>query len=81
MSTTSYRTFTDNEQANRDAWVTSRIENDCDGCESTYCGDGYEAWTPAEKCPVHGIDCDGWWVDLNAELDRRWPGTWAKGKR
>ena len=79
MSTTAYRTFTDNEEANRDAWITRRVENDCDGCESRYDRDGYETWTPAERCPVHGRGAETWWANLNTQLDLRWPGTWHEG--
>lgn len=74
---TTSRTFTENEQQNRDAWTTSRVENDCDGCETLYYADS-EAWRPAERCPVHGIDYAEWWAELNRELDRRWPDTWNR---
>ena len=66
-----YRTFTSNDEANRNAYITSHVENDCDGCES----DG-DLWRPAEDCPVHGAHCEQWWADLNARLDARWPGEW-----
>jgi hypothetical protein len=71
------REFTDNERKNRDAWTTSRMENDCEGCSSRYDAEGYEAWTPGERCPVHGLHAETWWKKLNDELDRRWPGTWS----
>lgn len=71
------RTFTDREQANRDAWVTSRCENDCEGCEEIYYADGERSWHPVQHCPVHGEHAESWWADLNTELDRRWPGTWT----
>jgi hypothetical protein len=70
---TRYRTFTENERANRDAWITGRVENDCEGCVEFDNGMG---WTPVERCPVHGRESDDWWRELNVELDRRWPGTW-----
>lgn len=73
-----YRTFTPNELANRDAWVVSRIENDCEGCETIYERDGEDTWRPAQDCPVHGEFAEKWWAELNAELDARWPGTWHK---
>lgn len=69
------RVFTDSEQSNRDAWTTSRMENDCDGCEALYHDDDCQ-WTPAERCPVHGIDVDAYWRELNEQLDARWPGRW-----
>lgn len=69
------RTFERWEQEARDAWTTSRIENDCEGCESIYYADG-EAWRPAQDCPVHGAHPETWRRDLNRELDARWPGTW-----
>lgn len=70
---TAWRTFTESEQANRDAWVSSRVANDCGPCES----DG-EWWQPTRDCPVHGEHCEPWWADLNRELDERWPGTWHR---
>lgn len=70
------RTFTEREQADRDAWVTARVSNDCAGCETVYLADS-EAWRPAEACPVHGLEADAWWRELNVELDRRWPGRWV----
>lgn len=72
MTSTSMRTFTENEQANRDAYITSHIENDCAGCYSY--GD---LWRPTEHCPVHGLACETWWEALNKRLDERWPGTWG----
>lgn len=72
MATT--RTFTEDERTRRDAWTSNQVENDCDGCVEHYDGTG---WTPAEGCPVHGLDCDAWWRQLNVDLDRRWPGTWS----
>lgn len=75
---TERRTFTPNEEANRDAWISARVENDCKGCTSRYETDGYETWTPAEECPVHGITCEAWWAELNVQLDARWPGTWTR---
>jgi hypothetical protein len=71
-----YRTFTKDEQGWRDAWIRNRVENECDGCETISHPDGYDAWRPAERCPVHGADTAGWWNGLNRELDKRWPGTW-----
>jgi hypothetical protein len=73
------RTFTDSERRQRDEWVTSRMEDDCAGCTATYDGEGYEAWKPAEMCPVHGRHANSWWADLNDELDTRWPGAWMTG--
>lgn len=70
---TRYRTFTENDEHNRDAWIKSRVENDCEGCVEFDHGEG---WRPAEGCAVHGVDSDEWWHELNAELDTRWPGTW-----
>lgn len=72
-TSTRFRTFTENERANRDAWITHRVENDCDGCIEFDNGTG---WAPVECCPVHGRDAEEWWAELNVELDRRWPGTW-----
>lgn len=72
------RTFTTVERYQRDAWITTRIENDCVGCETLSHADGYDSWRPAERCPVHGVDCATWWEHLNAELDRRWPGRWEE---
>jgi hypothetical protein len=66
------RIFSALEEANRNAYISSHIENDC-GCES----DG-ELWRPVEDCPVHGIDSDPWWAALNDRLDARWPGTWVR---
>jgi hypothetical protein len=74
MATQTHRTFTENERDNRDAWIANRVENDCVGCVEHYDGTG---WTPAERCPVHGVDATDWWAGLKVELDRRWPGTWA----
>jgi len=74
-----YRTFTDSEEAARDAAITERIENECEGCTSTYGTDGYETWSPAQHCPVHGEHTRAWWDDLNRWLDQRWPGTWHAG--
>jgi hypothetical protein len=73
---TQSRTFTADERANRDAWVTSRVENDCAGCDSIYDGGLEVGFRPAEHCPVHGIDAQTWWDELNEQLDERWPGTW-----
>lgn len=75
MTAAMTRTFAPHELANRDAWITSRVENDCDGCETIAYADG-DAWRPAQDCPVHGEHPESWWADLNRELDRRWPGTW-----
>lgn len=75
-----YRTFTEQEQANRDAWIHERVENDCAGCETLSYPDGYDAWRPAARCPVHGLDTATWWAELNRELDARWPGTWHEGR-
>lgn len=52
----------------RVAYVTAQVENECDGCVA----DG-DVWTPAEACPVHGVDAAAWWLELNRQLDERWP--------
>lgn len=70
---TATRTFTEYEESQRDAWIRDRVENECDGCETIYGADGYNAWRPAADCPVHGLHYEQWFADLNAELDRRWP--------
>jgi len=77
---TYYRTFTGSEQANRDAWLESRIAEDCHACVTTHYAD-CESWTPAESCPVHGAlqISRPWWNAVNDELDSRWPGTWENG--
>jgi hypothetical protein len=71
------RVFTLDDYHARDAFVARRVDNDCDGCERTFYADG-EGWTPAEDCPVHGIDASSWWYTLNLELDARWPGRWVR---
>jgi hypothetical protein len=73
---TPYRTFTESEQEQRDAWIAERIEHYCTGCLAILGTDGYVAWRPDEHCAVHGAETDEWWAELNRELDARWPGTW-----
>lgn len=77
---TACRTFSESEEQQRDAWIHDRVENDCDGCEPIYDTVVSDVgFRPHEHCPVHGVDSDAWWHELNVELDKRWPGTWHEG--
>lgn len=68
------RVFAEADVSARDAWIYARVENDCEGCESLI----DERWRPAENCPVHGLGAEQYFVDLNAELDKLWPGRWVR---
>lgn len=65
------RAFTDSETTSREEWTRARIEDDCIGCETL----DDASWRPAEHCPVHGVEFESYFRQLNVELDRRWPGS------
>lgn len=76
--TTMTRQFTQAEQDRRETHLIERVEEDCAGCKSKVDDEGYENWTPAEFCPVHGAHPESWWKQLNDELDALAPGTWRE---